>query len=219
MSNYLAVATVTSALKILLATPARAVPGATVTSVRPDAIGQDGLVRGINVFLYLVSTNPTFENQDVPTRRADGTVVRATQAALDLNYLISFYGDESKLEPQLLLAGAVAELRRQPVLTRSFIADVIQGTDLSTSDLGLQNPLVTVSPQRLDLDTLYRIWSVFFQVPYNLSVAYRASVVLVDSDAVDSLRPPIKELHIEAHDTLATGGTFETVVVKRTEGT
>jgi hypothetical protein len=194
MSNHLAVATVTAALKTLLSRAVQVVPGAQVSSVRPDAIGKDGLTRGVNVFLYLATINPSFENQDTPTRRADGTAVDVPCTPLDLQYLITFYGDESLLEPAILLGSTFAVLRRQPVLTPALIRDAIAGMsapDLSTSNLADQLPRVIVTPLRLDVDLLHKLWP-NYQCPYNLSAAFRCSVVLVHSDVVPAVTPQVR---------------------------
>jgi hypothetical protein len=41
---------------------------------------------------------------------------------------------------------------------------------------------VRFTPLGLSLEELSKVWSVFFQTPYSLSVVYRASVVLVEAD-------------------------------------
>src|SRR5262249_25604423 len=149
MSNHLAIATVTAAFKTLLAQAARAVPGAQVTSVRPDQVGQDGMVRGVNLFLFLATSNPSLENHDTPTRRADGTAVDVPCTPLDLHYLLTFYGDDSMLEPQILLGSTVAVLRRQTVITPALVSEAITGMstpDLSASDLADQVPRVRITP-------------------------------------------------------------------------
>ncbi len=208
MSNHLAVATVTQALKALLSRAVQVVPGAQVSSVRPDAIGKDGLVRGVNVFMFLATINPSFENQDTPTRRADGTLVDVPCTPLDLQYLFTFYGDDTMLEPQILLASTFAELRRQPVLNAALIKDAIGGTtmpDLSGSDLADQLPRVTVTPLRLDVDLLHKLWP-NYQCPYILSAAFRCSVVLVHSDVVAATSPAVKKVGVASGPIRDGGG-------------
>src|SRR5262249_56855515 len=76
---------------------------------------------GANLFLYQVSQNPYRATDDLPTRRSSGDVVQRPTAALDLHYLMSFYGDDLKLEPQRLLGSAIAFLHSQPQLTQAQI--------------------------------------------------------------------------------------------------
>jgi hypothetical protein len=204
MSNHLAIAAVTMALKTLLGQAAQAVPGAKVTSVRPDQIGKEGMDRGINVFLYLATINTALENQDTPTRRADGKAVDVPCTPLDLHYLISFFGDEENLEPHLLLGSTFAVLRRQPILTAALITDAIGATttpDLSGADLSEQLPRVKVTAARLDVETLHKLWP-SYQSAYLLSVGFVCSPVLVHSD----VRPAVAVQAGEIRPVVAPGG-------------
>src|SRR4051794_28776215 len=117
MSNHLALATVTSALKNLVSRYAlEAVPGAQVTTVPLRSLGSEGLTRGVNIYLFMAAPNPAFRNDNVPTRRPDGSLLARPRVALTLHYLFTFYGDEARLEPQLLLGSVVATFQRQPIL-------------------------------------------------------------------------------------------------------
>jgi hypothetical protein len=195
MSNYLAVAAVTASLKKVLDEALTAgVPGAvanaTVTTTRPETAGNGGSDRkGINVYLYQVTPNASWRNADLPTRRGDGTLVQRPQAALNLHYLLTFYGDEANLEPQRLLGMTVRTVNARPVLTRDAIRAAVDAatvddpaTYLQFSDLADAIELVKFSPLPLNLEELSKLWSVFFQTPYVLSVAYEGSVVLIESE-------------------------------------
>ena len=104
MSNHLAIATVTATLSQIIGTAVSAVvPGADVTTLRPDAPQDNNRHTRVNLFLYQVTPNSAWRNADLPSRRPDGTLSQRPQAALDLYYLITFYGDENQLEPQRLL--------------------------------------------------------------------------------------------------------------------
>jgi len=185
MSNFRAIATVTATLQRVLTAAIQAdVPGATVTTVRP-AEGQHTNLpdTGVNLFLYRVSPNPSWRNQDLPSRRSDGELARRPQAALDLHYLFSFYGDDLTLEPQRLLGSTVAFLHGQPLLTRAQIEAAVGDATkpfLANSDLAKQVDLVRFRPLDMPLEELSRLWSMFLQVRYVLSTTYQASVVLVE---------------------------------------
>src|SRR5262245_65764757 len=119
MSNYLAVATVTATIAWLLRPVTSVEPGATLTFQRPDLLEKNlapGAV-GINVYMYRATTDPYFENADLPTRWNDGGEARLPQSALDLDYLLSCYGDDTRLEPQRLFGWLEMALHAQPVLT------------------------------------------------------------------------------------------------------
>lgn len=190
MSNALAIATVTEVLKQVLAQPAdAAVAGATVSGVRPST-GTSGLTqKGINLFLYQVSANAAWRNADLPTRDSAGRLRQRPQAALDLHYLFSFYGDETLLETQRLLGATVRTLHAQPVIARATVRSVIDSLVvadpnhfLKDSNLADQVELVKFTPLPLSLEELSKIWSVFFQTPYALTVAYLGTVVLIEAD-------------------------------------
>src|ERR1035438_4765631 len=103
MSNALAIATVTETLSQTLnkALTASLVSGAQVTVLRPDT--PNGLPNpGVNLFLYQVAPNVAWRNADLPTRRGDGALLRRPQFALDLYYLLTFYGDDKDYQQQRL---------------------------------------------------------------------------------------------------------------------
>ncbi|TME11273.1 MAG: DUF4255 domain-containing protein [Chloroflexi bacterium] len=195
MSNYLAIATVTATLKrILHAVVTVDVSGADVRTVRPETLSNDTSFMGVNIYLYQVTPNAAFRNADLPTRRPDGTVMQRPQAALDLHYLFSFYGDETKFEPQLVLGSVVRTLHSQAILSRHEISDTILHTTFPTpvpSNLADSIELVRFTPLSMSLEELSKLWSVFLQTPYTLSVAYQGCVVLIESDDTPVQAPPV----------------------------
>jgi len=204
MSNYLAPATVTAVLKWMLdealATPVPgAVQNASVTTTRPENGNGNADRKGISLYLYQVTPNAGLRNEELPTRRGDGSLVRRPQTALDLHYLLTFYGDEAAHETERLLGTAVTALGARPVLSREAIRDAIEqavvddpATFLQFSDLVDQIELVKFTPLPLDLEELSKLWSVFFQTPYALSVAYRGTVVLIESELSPQTSLPVR---------------------------
>jgi hypothetical protein len=183
MSNHLAIATVTKALAQMLDAAVKAV----VDSARAEAQRPDPNAKGarVNVFLYQVSPNAALRNGDLPTRNSIGQVTRRPTSALDLHYLLTFYGDEPALEPQRMLGAAVRGLVAEPGLSRDRIVSVTKddnGDKLSGSNLADAFEQVKFTPVPLTLEELSRIWSIFYQTPYALSVAYLATVVLIESE-------------------------------------
>src|SRR5215210_6594531 len=106
MSNSLAIATVTATLSSILTDPVgKAVPDAEalVTMVRPDDSTNGTPDTGANIYLYQVAPNAAWRNADLPTRRPEGRqLAQRPRVALDLHYLVSFYGNEQSLQPQIL---------------------------------------------------------------------------------------------------------------------
>lgn len=196
MSNFLAIATVTAGLRHALGpVVATAVPGAAVTTMRPDAPTTDTPEPRVNLYLYQVTPNAAWRNADLPTRNADGGVVKRPQVALDLHYLLTFYGEEGQLEPQRLLGSVVRTLHARPLLTRSMIQATIVDPAfgfLAASDLADAVELVKFTPVALPLEELSKLWSVFLQTPYTLSIAYQGTVVLIESEDAPLSAPPVR---------------------------
>ena len=213
MSNFLAIATVTATLRQMLDSAVQAdVSGAEATAVRPDSSGAGLPARGVNIFLYQLSPNAAWTNGDLPTRGSNGQLMQRPQAALDLHYLLSFYGDEADLEPQRLLGSVVRTLHARPLLTRRAIRNVINAAItsdpnhyLARSNLSEQMDLVKFTPLSLSLEELSKLWSVFFQTSYALSVAYQGTVVLIESEEMPEAVLPVREprLHISPFRRLA----------------
>jgi Pvc16 N-terminal domain len=182
MSNALAIATVTTALAQIVRTAVQSVlPGSDVLTERPDStpLGQPRA----RLFLYQVSPNGALRNNDLPTRAANGNVVKRPTTALDLHYLLAFYGNENDLEPQRMLGAAVRDLHAKPVLMRQMIDDAIASEAfLADSNLSDAVEQIKFTPLGFSLEELSELWSVFFQAPYALSVAYQGTVVLIESE-------------------------------------
>jgi hypothetical protein len=203
MSNFRAIATVTATLQQILQDAVQDdVTGARVTAVRPAEGDSTELPdTGVNIFLYRVSPNPHGRNADLPTRRADGGLAQRPVAALDLQYLLSFYGSDATLEPQRLLASTVAFLHSQPLLTRAQIEATVSDATrpfLAGSDLAEEIDLVRFVPVSLSLDDLSRLWSVLLQVRYVLSVVYQASVLLVERQLTPRPALPTRTFNLAA---------------------
>ncbi len=198
MSNYLAIATVTAALSDLMQdVVVNAIPGISgdaVTTQQPSAIAAGGTSTAhINIYLYQVTPNPHLGNNDLPTRRADGTLVERPQVALNLHYLLSFYGNGTDLEPERLLGKALSALHAQPYLSRTQLRSAIKKKELlKGSDLAEQVELVKFTPLGLNLEEFAKLWSVFFQTTYTLSVAYAASVVLISGEEIPDSAGPVQ---------------------------
>lgn len=221
MSNFLAIATVTAALRRTLeGSIGIDLPGAMVTTQRPEAPGSDTQAH-VNLYLYQVAHNAAKRNDDLPTRRADGGLVQRPQVALDLYYLLSFYGNENQLEPQRLLGSVVRTLHARPILTRQMILNTINDTSfLANSNLADEIELVKFAPTSLSTEELSKLWSVLFQVQYTLSVAYQSAVVLIESEDTPQKALPVRERnhyvfpyrqpfidHVVSPDQLITAGS------------
>jgi uncharacterized protein DUF4255 len=199
MSNFLAVATATEALRIFVGNAAADLGiGVNVDTKKPPADPpQEPL---ITVFLYQVTPNAALRNNDAVTRSGDGTVLKRPRLALDLHYLISFFGNEAELVPQRLLGAVARTLHEQATLPRRDIEEAAVKPYLLGSDLAASPQLVRFTPTQLDLDDLSKLWSTMFQTPYALSMVYQATAVLLDGEANPSAGKPVlrRRIAVEA---------------------
>lgn len=193
MSNFLAAATVSAALQRLLTSPvSAAVAGAEVWVDRSDVKRQKS---GVNIYLYRSSIDPIRRNEELPARRDDGTLRVRPAVATSLHYLLTFHGKDDELIPQRLMGAVLAALHTRPIITHALIADVTTEASqplgmhpyLAFNDLGDADELVRVSPDPMSLDELSKLWSIFFQSPYQLSATYLASAVLLE----ETLETPV----------------------------
>jgi hypothetical protein len=200
MSNFLAIATVTAGIvQLLQAKVSQDVSGATVTNVRPESNGAGLPNVGANLFLYQVTPNPHWRNEDLPTRDDQGRLRQRIRLALDLHYLLTFYGDETVFEPQRVLGSVARTLNNQPALTRDLIQAAQNANPiLAASNLADENELVRFASMALSLEELSKLWSVFFQIPYTLSMAYQGTLVFLESDQTPRMTLPVQARVIRA---------------------
>ncbi|MEK6336871.1 MAG: DUF4255 domain-containing protein [Acidobacteriota bacterium] len=202
MSNHLAIATVTASLaQVLQGVVEKDVAGLTVTTTRPDSANAPAGTTRVNIYLYQVTPNAAWRNSDLPTRADDGRLMQKPRVALDLHYLLTFYGNEAQLEPQRMLGSTVRALHSRPVLTRDQIRKTIassQFTFLVSSNLADDIELVKLTPTSLSLEELSKLWAVFFQTQYTLSITYQGTVVLIETEDIPGTALPVLERNIYA---------------------
>jgi hypothetical protein len=181
MSNALAIAHVTQALALLIENNVGPEFGEAV-KVEPRKPPADPQLEQptISVFLYQVTPNTSQRNNDLPTRAADGTLVKRPAAALDLHYLISAYGDERELVGQRLIGSVVRTLHEIPILPKDVIEQAGERPYLAGSDLAEAAQRVRFTPTVMDVDETSKLWGMLYQTPYTLSVVYQATLVFID---------------------------------------
>jgi hypothetical protein len=196
VSNFLAIATVSAVLQRLLTPVASAaVPGAEVWVDRSDVKRQKA---GVNIYLYRHSLDSVSRNEDLPVRRDNGTLTTRPKVAATLHYLLTFHGKDDEMVPQRLLGATLATLHTRPIITHALIEAVNDEAQLPSgmhkflalNDLLDAAELVRVSPDPMSLDELSKLWSVFFQSPYQLSSTYVASAVLLEETRETPLPAP-----------------------------
>ena len=185
MSTYRGVALVSETLRFLLSQSAiHAVPNTQVRINPPEELSPGGGPI-INIFLYAVAPSSYARNADLPTRSRDGRLMVDPTLILELDYLISFTGSPDSSESEYLLGAALGTFHTCPAVTEEVAAAAIAalnqgtGTDLVTTDL---NYPFEISPLNLTIEERSKMWSVFLDTPYKLSLAYRVRAVVNPTD-------------------------------------
>jgi len=203
MSNFRAIATVTATLQsVLQAAVHTDVPGAGVSTVRPSDAA-NGNLPATRVNLSSIRSRRT-RTATISTCRL-AAAGRPGAAAADRAR--SALSDEllRRRRPRSSRSGCSearsALLHSQPLITRAQIEAAIADAGkpfLANSDLADQPELVRFTPAPMSLEELSRLWSVMLQVHYVLSVAYKASVVLVERAAHAAAEPATRAVNLAA---------------------
>ncbi|HEX8262343.1 MAG TPA: DUF4255 domain-containing protein [Allosphingosinicella sp.] len=188
MSDHRAIAAVTATLKAIIQEAASlAVGQSEVRLGAPVAKLNDGTAPTVNLFLFRTTPNAAMRNSHLPTRRSDGSARARAQTAVDLHYILTFYGDPAQFVPERLLGAVTLALEERPILTPAMIESALAAAAdtlplLKQADLPDAPSRVRIAPATVTLEEFTKIWSIFFQVPYGLSVAYVCSHVVIESD-------------------------------------
>ena len=223
MSSALAIAGVSAVLRDLLndGMVNHNVSGALGSSVTVSVLAPDRVVTPsgseasqINLFLYMVTPNPGWRNEQLPSRDGSGRQrLRNAPLALDLHYLLSVYSG-GDLHAEILLGYAMQLLHEMPVLSRAAIRTALSPSlDLGTSlppalralaDSGLEDQveLIKLTPQYLNTEEISKLWTAM-QSHFRPTAAYTASVVLIE--AQQPTRSPLPVLSRGESFTSLTG--------------
>jgi len=199
MSTALAIAGVTAVLRNLLddgIVNVSSVLGSSVTvSISPPdrVVPQNSDESSqLNLFMYLVTANTGWSNEQLPSRDASGRLRLTNRPlALDLHYLLSVYSG-GDLHGEILLGYAMQLLHETPVLTRDMIRTALTHTPVigagltpalrALADSGLEDQveLIKLTPQYLNTEEMSKLWTAM-QSNFRPTAAYIASVVLIEA--------------------------------------
>jgi hypothetical protein len=159
VDDSLSVAAVTLALADLLAAAADAVPGTQVATLSPGSEPFDGGAPRIALWLLAAAPDPAVR-REAPVRVEPGGYPRPRPGLpLTLSYLIGFYGDEARLEPQRLLGAAAAALHSNPMLDPVRIARALDRVPWGArSGRAMAHDAVAIRLLPADLESLGRAW-------------------------------------------------------------
>jgi Pvc16 N-terminal domain len=129
---------------------------------------------GLSLFLYKLSENPPLKNQDfVQDRYANPVRFRNPPLALDLFYLIIPFGNSESR--QILLEKVMQLFHDFPILDKSLLSD-----DLVNSG----NHELKILLNEITIDDLNKIWSLFPNKSYRLSISYMVTPLMIPSSRV-----------------------------------
>ncbi|WP_313341546.1 DUF4255 domain-containing protein [Stenotrophomonas sp.] len=192
MSNALAIAAVTAALKNLVDRHLDGLDLSALGSVSVGAMALDRVLTGdnepnqINLFLYQVSANSGWRNVGLASRDGAGQRTANPPLALDLHYLLTAFGSQ-ELNRDALLGLGMQALHETPLLDRARLRALLAPPALpfgsfSAESLADQVEWLKITPQYLGAEELSKLWTAA-QARFRASMAYQVSVVLIQSDA------------------------------------
>lgn len=180
MSGYLAINTVSRAIRRILAAAYDADPmvnslvgGETgIVFSNPTETAQDPS-HHLSLWLYRITENEFMKNLPAPAE-ADRRLQRSSPLALDLSYLITPFTSSGEND-QVLMGKTMQVLHDNASI---YIRD----------PLNLVVDEIRVILCRLPLEEVTRIWEAL-QEPYRLSVCYLVRVIRIDSTQLDESTP------------------------------
>jgi len=108
--------------------------------------------------------------------------------------VLSFYGDQDKFEPDLMLGEVMVALEHQPVFDQTTIAAAIDDNEeIEGSDLAKALARLRVTRELMTLDDFSKVWSIFYQVPYALSLVYEVSYVILETSDPAPVPVPVAQ--------------------------
>lgn len=199
MSGPLAIASVTSAIKSLLDTGLTNFDLSSIGSFSVSTLPPDRVETGqtepnqLNLFLYQVTPNLGWRNEGLPSADGNGGRTGNAPLALDLHYLLTAYGSKDT-NAEVLLGFAMFLLHQTPVLSRNYLRSVLTpspwGAALPAADLADQVELIKITPAFLGTEDLSKMWTAM-QARYRTTMAYMASVVLIQPGPGGNVAPPV----------------------------
>ncbi|MDP8993240.1 MAG: Pvc16 family protein [Actinomycetota bacterium] len=173
--------------------------GAKVEYKRPSELPASGRI--LNLYLFGVAPNPAYRNADLPFRDSNGARVGQPVLALNLSYLLTAMGDRNdELDAHHLLGHAMSIVHDNAVMTRDHVRRALAGFTfpaLAKSDLADQVEPVKLTPLALGNEEISKLWPAF-NTSYRLSVAYEASLVLIQRQRPVRAAPRVRRAGVHA---------------------
>ncbi|MCC6872716.1 MAG: DUF4255 domain-containing protein [Sandaracinaceae bacterium] len=136
----------------------------------------------LTLFLYRVTVNEQLRNTFQPGRTPPEL---APALPVELHWMLTVWATSAAAE-HVVLAWAMSQLNRQPLLDTSMLPDA----GWSPGDV------IQVLPEELPLEDVMRIWEAV-EPSYRISASYVARVVRLDSE--QPVQQPVVERRFEMH--------------------
>lgn len=207
MSNALAIAAVTATLRRLIEKGLEAEGAGIAVSARPpDRAGQaNGQPNRVNLFLYQTAVNASWRNMNLPHQVRSGENGQPP-LPLDLFYLLTAYSEgDDEVRSHRFLGRAMSVLHDHPLLGAGEIKSALEESELHD-----QIERIRITLQPLSVDEISKLWS-GFQTQYRLSIAYQASVVLIESTRPGRMSLPVLKRGEEDRGVTSTAAPFATL--------
>jgi hypothetical protein len=147
----------------------------------------------LTLFLYKVLENPDFKNASNPALEttANGKLKEKRKPlTVDLYYLLTAHSGSSTLfEAHTALSRAMRVFYDNGILQGSLLRSLNPGKGL-TEDSILR---LTLNP--ISMEDMTRIWSVFPDTPYEISVTYLVTPVAIESTEEEVSAPVVDQFH------------------------
>jgi hypothetical protein len=201
VSNFLAIAGVTSTLRNLLRDRMEQVVD--ITLAPPDVTISGVTGRRLNVYLYQLTENGYLKNQEIPGQGHPADYGRPP-LSLDLHYLLTAYGSsntaaDADLQAQETLGDAMRVLHEFPVVTEALHeGDNPANPVILDPSLVGEFEKIKMTLQPISLEDLSKIWTALPETNFRRSVAYQVSVIQIESQRPRRSALPVRERHVYA---------------------
>jgi hypothetical protein len=151
----------------------------------------------LTLFLYKVTENPDLKNaQHVLVPQANGSVVeQRAPLALDTYYLLTAHAPDQPdlLEAHRALSRAMRVFYDNGILHGSLLRAENPSTGLT------ERSILRVTLNPISMEDMTRIWSVFPDTPFEISVTYLVTPVAIDSALEFTGAPVVDQIHEQGH--------------------
>ena len=168
-------------------------PGVAIDLLSPKHPGANRLT----LFLYKVLENPEFKNAEhhTLTTTNDGKLIQTrTPLTVDLYYLLTAHSGSSNLmEAHTALSRAMRVFYDHGVLRGSLLRADDPSKGLK------QDSILRLTLNPITMEDMTRIWSVFPDTPYEISVTYLVTPVPIESALKEESAPVVDQFHEHGH--------------------